>query len=110
MSKIYPIALTVLPGEKAFALYEVNEKAPDLREMHRYQIILVNRGDRLAEYQVDMGEASKWANTRFINIPSFWEHSVSELQYIAGQIRDESTQDELDVMDLLDQQAKLSKH
>lgn len=110
MEKIYPIALSVALGEKAFALYEVNEKTPDLREMHRYQVILVKRGDKLAEFRIDMGKADKWANTRFINIPSLWEHSVSELQFIAGQIRDESLQDELDLMELLDRNGKVIQY
>ena len=86
------------------ALYEIAEQAPDSSGFHRYQVILVNRGDKLAEYRVDMGRADKWVNCRFINIPSLFEHSVSELQFIANQIRDESLQDELDVMELLDRQ------
>lgn len=110
MAKIYPIALTIAPAEKAYALYEVNEKTPDLREMHRYQVILVNRGDNLAEHRIDMGRAENWKNMRFINIPSLWEHSVSELQFIAGQIRDESLQDNLDIMELLDKNGEVIKY
>ena len=110
MTKFYPITLQVALAEKAFALYEVNEQAPDNSGMRRYQVILVNRGDKLAEYRVDMGKAKKWENTRFINVPSLWEHSVVELQYIANQIRDESVQDELDLADLLDREGKLTKY
>ena len=110
MNRLYPIALTALPGEPAFALYEITEQSPGSHGMHRYQIILVNRDDKLAEYRVDMGEASKWVNVRFINVPALWLHTVSELQFIAGQIRDESTQDEVDVMDLLDKGGKLTKY
>ena len=109
MTKFYPITLTIAPGEKAMALYEITEQAPDSSGLRRYQIILVNRGDRLAEYRIDMGSSKQWKNTRFINIPSLWEHTVSELQYIAGQIRDESLQDNLDIADLLDQQVKKGK-
>ena len=109
MEKIYPIALEVTPGEKAFALYEIAEQAPDNSGFHRYQVILVNRADKLAEFRVDMGRADKWVNTRFINVPSLWEHDISELQFIANQIRDESTQDELDVMELMDKGGKIPK-
>ena len=109
MSKLYPITLQATLGELAFALYEINEKTPDLKEMHRYQVILVNRGDKLAEYRVDMGGADKWKHCRFINIPALWEHSVAELQFIAGQIRDESLQDNLDIAELLDRGGKIPK-
>jgi len=110
MPKIYPIALTVSPGEKAFALYEVAEQSPESRGFHRYQVILVNRDDKLAEFRVDMGRADKWKNVRLINIPSLWEHTVSELQFIAGQIRDESPQDELDLVELLDKEGKTTRY
>ena len=110
MAKIYPIALSVFPGEKAFALYEITEQSPGSKGMHRYQVILVNRGNKLAEFRVDMGEASKWKNTRFINVPSLWEHEVAELQFIANQIRDEPLQDELDIMDLLDKIGKKERY
>ena len=101
MAKLYPIALEVQDGEKAFALYEINEQSLGSRGMHRYQIILVNRGDKLAEFRIDMGSATKWKGIRFINIPSLWEHSVGELQFIAGTIRDESAQDNIDILELL---------
>ena len=110
MAKLYPVTLTVSPGEKAMALYEVIEQSPGSRGMHRYQVILVNRDDKLAEFRVDMGKADKWKNVRFINIPSLWEHTVAELQYIAGQIRDESAQDELDLAELLDKEGKTIKY
>ena len=109
MEKLYSIALTAAPAEKAMALYEVNEKTPDLKEMHRYQVILVNRNDRLVEHRIDMGRADKWKHCRFINIPALWEHTVSELRFIAEQIRDESLQDNLDIAELLDRGGKIPK-
>ena len=108
--KIYPVALTARPEEKAMALYEIDEQSPDYKGFHRYQIILVSRNDKLAEYRVDMGKSSKWKGTRHINIPALWEHSVAELQHIAGQIRDESTQDLIDIYELLDKDGKLTKY
>ena len=110
MSKIYPITLTITPGEKAMGLYEINEQSPGSRGIHRYQVILVNRNDKLAEFIIDMGKEELWRNKRFINIPAVWEHSVSELQFIADQIRDESTQDELDIMALLDNDGKIKTY
>ena len=110
MSKIYPITLTITPGEKAMGLYEINEQSPGSRGIHRYQVILVNRNDRLAEFRIDMGKEELWRNKRFINIPAVWQHSVAELQFIADQIRDETTQDELDIMALLDSQGRLTKY
>ncbi len=108
-TRLYPITLTVTPNEKALALYEINEQAPDSSGMRRYQVVLVKRGDNLAEYRRDMGKASQWDNMRFINIPSLWEHTVSELQFIADQIRDESVQDQLDIAELLDRDGKIPK-
>ena len=106
MAKFYPVTLHVTPGEKAFALYEIDEQSPGSKGMHRYQVVLVNRNEKLAEYRVDLGLSSQWQFKRHINIPSLWEHSVSELQYIAGQIHDESIQDELDIAELLDKEGK----
>jgi len=110
MNKVYPITLTARPEEKAFALYESDEQSPGYKGFHRYQIILVNRGDKLAEYRIDMGESAKWKGVRHINIPALWEHSVAELQHIAGQIRDESTQDLIDIYELLDKDGKITKY
>jgi len=109
MEKVYPITLQVAPGEKAFALYEITEQPPDNSGMHRYQIILVNRGDRLAEYRIDMGKGSLWKHKRFINIPSLWVHSIAELQFIAEQIRNEPMQDELDIAELMDNNGQVVK-
>jgi len=91
------------------ALYEINEQALDNSGQHRWQVILVNRGDKLVEFRVDMGREELWKDKRFINIPSLWEHSVVELQFIADQIRDEGLNDELDIMELLDRGGKIPK-
>ena len=107
---LYPVALTVHPAEKAFALYEIDEQSPDCSGFHRYQIILVNRGEKLAEYRIDKGESKELKGKRQINIPALWEHSVAELQFIAEQIQGESVQDELDIMDLMDKKGVLNKY
>jgi len=102
MNKLYPITLTVIPHEKAMALYEVNEQSPGSRGMHRYQIILVARDGRLAEYRTDMGESKNFKGVRFINIPSLWEHTVDYLQGLAEELRRDPTDIYLDELLQLD--------
>ena len=53
--KVWPVAHTVDPNEKALLLIERNENRPDYRGFRRYQSIFVARGDRLAKYMTDMG-------------------------------------------------------
>ncbi len=110
MTKIYPIATTINGNEKAFALYEIEEQSPDSRGFHRYQVILVKRGDHLAEFRTDMGSNKLWKNVRQINIPSLWEHTVDELKDIANQIRNETLQEQLDLATLLDQNGQVVKY
>lgn len=95
---ITPIATTVSPDEKAFALIELNMtpysflkagrkgKPKSWSGMHRWQVIYVNRGDRLAEYHRDMGDAALY-EVGSLRIPSLWEHTVAELQDIADNVR-----------------------
>jgi len=102
MNKLYPITLTVIPHEKAMALYEVNEQSPDSRGMHRYQIILVARDGKLAEYRTDMGESKNFKGVRFINIPSLWVHTVDYLQKLAEELRLDPLETHLDELLQLD--------
>ena len=102
MTKLYPITLTVAPYERAMALYEVNEQSPDSRGMHRYQIILVARDGRLAEYRKDMGESKNFKGVRFINIPSLWEYTVDYLQKLAEELRLDPLETHLDELLQLD--------
>ena len=99
-----PIATTVSPEEKAYLLVEVNLtpyvfskggrkfRPKTFSGQHRYQVILVNRGDRLAEYHRDMGDAALFESGPF-RIPSLWEHSVGELQDIADNVRSRVKED-----------------
>lgn len=87
--KIMPVATVVTGDEKAMALLEVNSQSPGNRGMHRYQIIYVIRGDRVAEFRRDMGMAKKWRGVQYLNIPSYLEHSVDELMDIADYLRSE---------------------
>lgn len=73
--------------ELAYGLYELNFKTPDQRARHRYQIIVVKRGDSLAEYRKDLGAVSKFKGCDQIRIPSFFVLTVAELMDIAEKVR-----------------------
>jgi len=102
MGKIYPITLTVAPLEKAMALYELNEMSPGNRGWHRYQVILVLRDGKLAEYRHDMGESKNFKGVRLLNIPSLWEHTVDYLTKLAEELRKDPTEIHLDELLQLD--------
>lgn len=99
-----PIATTVSPDEKAFALVEVvltpysftkggrKFRPKSWSGKHRYQILYVNRGDRIAEYHRDLGDAALFESGPF-RIPSLWEHTVGELQEIADNVRSRVKED-----------------
>lgn len=90
MADLMPAAVVVLPDEAAYGLSEVNLLGPWVEgvgeTMRRYQIIYVNRDDRLAEYREDLGLASDFDAITF-RIPSLWEHTVGELKDIATDLR-----------------------
>ena len=90
MEELMPAAVVVLPDEKAYGLSEVNLLGPIVegegQTMRRYQIIYLNRGDKLAEYREDLGLASDFDAILF-RIPSFWEHTAGELMDIAQEMR-----------------------
>jgi len=96
--KILPIATTVLGNEKAHAYYEIHEQSPDSSGFHRYRIIYVIRGDRLAEFRQDMGLASNFKGVKQLRIPSLMEHTVDELMDMADYLRNET---EIDIKDWL---------
>ncbi len=62
----------------------------DMVGRHRYQIVTVNRGDRLTRHITDMGDASLY-DCGGLNIPGLWENSVAELREIADQWRIDQT-------------------
>lgn len=80
-------------GEKAIALYEMNLLSPTGLK-RRYEIIWVVRDDKSAEYRRDMGEVTKQDQIR---IPSYMEHTVSELREMANKLRDKPV-DKLDLV------------
>ena len=85
----------VLGDEKALALYEMNLNSP-MGGKRRYEIILVVRNDKEAEYRHDMGKVTKDDQLR---IPSYMEHTVNELREMANQLRLKQV-DKLDLVGL----------
>lgn len=83
------VAESVHPDEKAYLLGERNLPFPR-RGWRRIQIVIVNRGDRLAEWRKDLGPAASFTAQPF-DVPSLWEHTVGELWDIADLQRDQTT-------------------
>lgn len=98
MSKVLPVATTILGNEKAWAYQEVHLQSPSSHGRHRYRIIVVNRDGNLAEYREDMGSIKLWKGVKELNIPSLWCHSVDELLGLAEELRNET---EIDLDELL---------
>ena len=90
MSEIILATTYLLGDEKAYSLQEVHLQSPGSRGFHRYRIFIVNRDGNLAEFREDMGLAKNFKGIRQFNVPSLWEHSVSELLGIADTLRNET--------------------
>ena len=93
------VANAVSENERAYSLQEFHEQSPDFSGFHRYRVIMVNRGDRLAEYREDLGSVTKWRGVRCFNVPSLFEHTVAELLDIADYLRSRT---EIDLHDWLE--------
>lgn len=76
------------PDEKVYRITEVNLVRPPKYQRRRYQVIIVNRNDRLAEWWYDLGPAESFTTQQF-TFPMFWEHSVAEAQDIAEAKRND---------------------
>lgn len=87
MTQLLVKAETVTGSEKCMGLYETSMQAPNSEGFHRYQVIIVNRDGNLAEFRRDMGMASDWKGVRYINIPSYWEHTIDEVINLAEELR-----------------------
>lgn len=83
MANLIQATTYVLGDEKAMALYEMNLMTPLGRR--RQEIIWVVRDDKTAEYRRDIGKVTKEDQIR---IPSYLEHTVSELREMANQLKD----------------------
>jgi hypothetical protein len=83
--------------EKCAGLFELNYQSPGNKGFHRYQIILVARGDDIYEYRKDMGQAKKFKGIDQLRIPGGVMdkltgkmnivHTVGELMDIADKLR-----------------------
>ncbi|MCR4341028.1 MAG: hypothetical protein NUW01_14195 [Gemmatimonadaceae bacterium] len=92
-NSVMPVALVISPDEPCYRLDERHMQSPGNRGFHRYQRLLVIRGDRLAEHVVDLGPASKWKGVEQFAMPGgvidrttkrIWiEHTVGEMQEMA---------------------------
>ena len=87
---IAPVTTTVRGNEKAWTYLEVHKPSakPGMGN-RRYRIIVVNRDDKLTEYQEDMGSSKNFKGVKELNIPSLWEHTVDELRGIADELRND---------------------
>lgn len=75
------------PDEAAYALVEMNIMSPKPGAgWHRYQLIYVNRDDKLAEFRRDLGPREAFDSMQF-RIPALWEHTVAELLDLATELR-----------------------
>ena len=80
----------VLADEKAMGLMEVELLTPDSKGVHRYQIIYVVRNDQQSAHVVDLGDRLLFPNPP-LNIFSYMEHNVAELQDMANEARARSS-------------------
>ena len=92
---IFAATCAIDPDEPCFNLSELNRYSPPPNQvLHRFQVIIVVRGETLAEYDIDLGEADRFTATQFrlpggISTGKRIEilHTVAELQEIADFIR-----------------------
>lgn len=105
---IYKGTHYVDPDEPCLGLYELNFKSPDQRSRHRYQIIVVMRGDEPAEYRKDLGLAEKWQGVDQFRIPGgvydptdgkfYIEETVGRLMDFAEKMRQHPLFDKADLL------------
>lgn len=93
-----PFTPFVLRDERTYALIETDMTPwraslggkrfmpESWRGLRRYQMIGVNRGDRIALWVHDMGPAESF-DFGALQVLSIWEHTVAEVQDIAEDIR-----------------------
>ena len=111
----------VLADEKAMGLLEVELQTEDGTGTHRFQIISVIRNDKQANYVSDLGSRLLYPNPP-LNIISYMEHSVAELQDMANEARarsdvtkrlaelqEESSKDRNIIKEFLEQKERNSK-
>jgi hypothetical protein len=86
---LLPATLEVSFDEPAFNLSELVQPTPSSGP-HRFQIILVVRGDSLAEYRLDLGPANDFSTPEF-RIPGGVVDEVTgrgEILHTVGELKD----------------------
>lgn len=81
MTKVMLVAKSVHPDEPAWMLTEM------ARGGRWIQRVWVNRADRLACYETDLGSAEAFKDVAGLVMPGMWEESVASLRYHADQHR-----------------------
>ena len=92
---IFAATCAISPDEPCFNLSELNRYSPPPDQvLHRYQILIVVRGEMLAEYDIDLGAADQFTAAQFrlpggISLGKRIEilHTVAELQEMADFLR-----------------------
>ena len=89
---ILPSARSLRSDEKVYILREEEMMTADHKEMHRYQLIVVERNDKLVEYIRDMGPVSKFPGVGPIMIFADGdEDTVDMVMEMADQEREVNT-------------------
>lgn len=91
---LLPVVLSVNQDEPCLLLAELNLPTPDNRGRHRYQIAVVVRNDRPAEFRTDMGPETPEEEFRVVGCVETGTgridvlHTVAELRDIADNLRE----------------------
>ena len=79
------VAHTMDPDEKAYFLVEMNMPKSDYKGRARYQLIMLNRNDQVVPWVGTVDDED--GEFPAFRIPSYWEHTVAELQEMAEAMR-----------------------
>lgn len=82
-----PAIYEIEGDEKVWTLAELTLAPAMGGLLHRYQIIIVRRGEGTCQYIEDMGLAELFLSGPK-SIPCLWKHSVDEAKYMAEQLRE----------------------
>lgn len=82
----------MLEDEPCFNLAEVNLMSPKDGKWHRYQIVVVIRNDKLAEYRKDMGLVKKFKAHQFRVMGGVIDNNKIDILETVGTLRQEADQ------------------
>lgn len=89
------MTVAIHEDEPAFWLAELNLVRPTVagareRGWRRWQIVTVNRDDRLTDWWFDLGPSSAFASAPPLAIPGLFEETVARLRELAEELRHDS--------------------